>query len=149
MQASSIRENYAGGQSKENQVSIEDTQDNKGKPTRTLKESETAVKTQLLDNSAPLVDIVSFLYLMNGQNGEQAKQFHNKPLYFYFNGLVRKSTLQVAGTEKITWFDQQRNAIKFNLLREVDGMGSIWIDEANGTPLKIKIGILNFSIKSN
>lgn len=124
--------------------------DSKGDHIRGLTESATTVKTSLLDGTAPLVDIISIIYLMQGNNGGHAKKLHNKPLYFYLNGLLRKTRLQLAGSGKINWFGKQRNATRFNLMREADNMGSIWIEaNSTGEPLKIKIGVLNFSIKSN
>lgn len=145
-----ISEKYANGGARTNVVAVMPAANYKGNSIRGLTESATSIKTSLLDGTAPLVDIVSIVYLVQGSNKQNAKILHNKPIYFYLNGLLRKARLQLAGSESIKWFGKQRKVTRFNLLRESDVMGSIWI-EANGSgePLKIKIGILNFSIKVN
>ncbi len=149
----SIESSTITGLGERNKLLIKETKNNKGIPIRYLNESLSSIQTELFDNSAPVVDIVSFIYLMAGQNKDKAKQIDKKPLYFYFNGLVRKLSLQTENDEQIDWQGKQRKAIKVNLIQESkyknSKVGSIWIDATgNGEPLKIKIGLLNFTIKT-
>lgn len=149
IQKSNILESYTNGRSQKNTLVIMLGTDVKGEPIRNLTETATEVTTQLLDSSAPLVDLSSIIYLMAGINDSHIKIMQNKPVYFYLRGTIRKATIQVAGNDNISWFGNTQSARRFNLLRESENIGSLWVDPKSGDPLKIKVGMLDFSIKPN
>ena len=115
---------------------------------RTLIETG-GTQTKVLDETAPIVDIISFLYLMRHTN-MQDKPVIKQPLYFYLQGLLRKVYLNTVGAEKLTLTDGSiKDTVRYDLLREGDVLGSIWVAKKSaGTnePLKIKIGNIVYLI---
>jgi len=115
---------------------------------RTLVETG-GTQTKVLDKTAPVVDLISFLYLMRHTN-MQDKPVNNQPLYFYLQGLLRKVYLNTVGAEKLTLTDgSKKDTIRYDLLREGDVLGSIWVAKKSkgaNEPLKIKIGNIVYLI---
>lgn len=146
MKTAHINESYQGENIK-NRLSIMESKSNSGENVRTLIETSGTVSTRFLDNIAPIIDVNSLVYLIQGNSGNP-NFLDKKPLFFYFNGLVRKVILSFSGEDKIMWLkDETRQSLRFDLTREGQNIGSIWIDKSEkGYPLKLTVGKLIYLV---
>ena len=110
-----------------------------GKYIRVITESPTNVETRLLDSTAPIVDQSSLLMLMRGAN-KRSKAYHNKPIYLFVNGLIRKY--------KIVYKGKKNQLHRFNFNRKGQTIGTIWVEAKGvGNPRRFEFGKLRYNVK--
>ena len=127
------------GRSITNIVDIDITYDESGIVIRNIVESLTSVQTRLLDATAPLVDQNSLLMLMRGAN-KNPKAYHNKPVYLFVSGLIRKYQIAYKGRKTIGY--------RFDFKREGQTIGSIWVEAGgDGNPRRFQFGKLRYNVK--
>ena len=127
-----------------NEVDIYITYDEElGKNIRIITESPTNVQTRLLDATAPIVDQSSLLMLMRGAN-KRPRAYHNKPIYLFVNGLIRKYKFAYKGKSTLKGIKAHR----FNLNRKGQLIGTIWVEAKGvGNPRRFEVGKLRYNIK--
>lgn len=117
-------------------------------PLRIITETRARSQSQLLDATAPLIDQNTFLFLMQGAN-KKPQGYHNKPVYFFINGLVRKYKIVLVGEDAPNNPESglKVKAYRFNLIREGLVTGTVWVASSGiGHPLRFEIGKLRYNI---
>jgi len=133
------------GSSITNKVDVYITYDKElGKDIRVIVESLTSTQIRLLDATAPIVDQSSLLMLMRGAN-RNPRAYHNKPVYLFVNGLIRKYKIVHKGKDSLSGGIKVH---RFNLTRKAQNIGIIWVEAKGvGNPHRFEFGKLRYNVK--